>query len=85
MLRTGPPWPAELVSPKGELPEFVTSVDEDGKLRWVDPRTAGGKGRGFLYRARVDLELVIDGQVIDLNRIPLPTDTPVVDQRFPRF
>lgn len=28
------------------------------------------------------IELVVDGDVIDLNRIPLPADTPVVDERF---
>ncbi len=28
------------------------------------------------------IELVVDGQVVDLNRVPLPPDTPVVDERF---
>ena len=28
------------------------------------------------------LELVVDGDIVDLNRIPLPADTPVVDERF---
>jgi hypothetical protein len=28
------------------------------------------------------LELVVDGDVVDLNRIPLPADTPIVDERF---
>lgn len=28
------------------------------------------------------IELVADGQVVDLNRIPLPSDTPIVDERF---
>ena len=26
--------------------------------------------------------LVVDGDIVDLNRIPLPTDTPVIDRRF---
>jgi hypothetical protein len=26
--------------------------------------------------------LVVDGQVVDLNRIPLPEDTPIIDERF---
>lgn len=28
------------------------------------------------------LELVVDGGIVDLNRIPLPAETPIVDQRF---
>ena len=28
------------------------------------------------------IELVVDGEVIDLNLIPLPADTPIVDERF---
>jgi hypothetical protein len=28
------------------------------------------------------IELVVDGDVVDLNRIPLPADTPIVDRRF---
>ncbi len=28
------------------------------------------------------IELVVDGNIVDLNRIPLPADTPIVDERF---
>jgi hypothetical protein len=28
------------------------------------------------------IELVVDGQIDDLNRIPLPADTPIIDERF---
>jgi len=28
------------------------------------------------------LELVVDCDIVDLNRIPLPADTPIVDERF---
>lgn len=28
------------------------------------------------------IELVVDGEVVDLNRIPLPSDTPIIDRRF---
>jgi len=28
------------------------------------------------------IELVVDGDVVDLNRIPLPADTPMIDERF---
>jgi hypothetical protein len=26
--------------------------------------------------------LVVDGDIVDLNSIPLPADTPIIDQRF---
>jgi hypothetical protein len=28
------------------------------------------------------IELVVDGQIVDLNRVPLPADTPTIDERF---
>jgi hypothetical protein len=28
------------------------------------------------------IELVVDGDIVNLNRIPLPEDTPIVDERF---
>ena len=28
------------------------------------------------------IELVVDGQIVDLNRIELPANTPIVDERF---
>ncbi len=28
------------------------------------------------------IELIVDGDVVDLNRIPLPPDTPIIDKRF---
>lgn len=28
------------------------------------------------------IELVVDGLVVDLNRIQLPPDTPIIDERF---
>jgi hypothetical protein len=34
----------------------------------------------YLYMTWI--ELVVDGQIVDLNRIPLPPDTPIVDERF---
>ncbi len=40
------------------------------------------KPRGPMYRARTEIELVVDGTIIDLNRILLPPDTPIIDRRF---
>jgi hypothetical protein len=28
------------------------------------------------------IELIVDGNIVDLNRIPLPADTPIIDERF---
>ncbi|HMF19127.1 MAG TPA: hypothetical protein VKE98_18095 [Gemmataceae bacterium] len=28
------------------------------------------------------IELVVDGKIVDLNRIPLPADTSIIDERF---
>jgi hypothetical protein len=28
------------------------------------------------------IELIFDGDIVDLNRIPLPPDTPIIDERF---
>jgi len=28
------------------------------------------------------IELVVDKKIVDLNRIPLPADTPIIDERF---
>ena len=28
------------------------------------------------------IELVVDGNIVDLNRLPLPSDTPIIDERF---
>jgi hypothetical protein len=28
------------------------------------------------------IELVVDGLIVDLNRIQLPPETPIIDQRF---
>jgi hypothetical protein len=75
-LHAGPPWPDSLKAPSGELPEYV--VAEGGK--WVP--FAGDQRKGFQHRARVDVVLVVDGRVVDLNRIELPGDTPILDRRF---
>ena len=84
-LKVGPPWPDDVKSESGVPPEYV--VNKDGK--WVGgdkevllQRLKDGESVGFLYRARVDIELVVDGQIVDLNWIPLPANTPIIDKRF---
>lgn len=75
-LTAGPPWPESVMTKSGELSEYV--VIEEGK--WVPADRS--KFTGFLHRARVDIVLITDGKIVDLNRIPLPPDTPIIDNRF---
>lgn len=83
MLFAGTPWPKELIGPHGELPEYVSAVSiGDGKLTWKSIDQIPEQNRGFHNRARVDIELVINGEVIDLDRIALPRDAQIVDRRF---
>ncbi len=28
------------------------------------------------------IEVIVDGKIVDLNRIALPADTPIIDERF---
>ena len=72
-VKPGPPWPESLKLAFGELPEYVKL--KGGK--WVQC----DEGEKYV-RARQDIMLVCDGKVIDLNRIPFPADTPIIDRRF---
>ena len=57
-----------------------------GASFWLDGHTAGvcvhceppTNGRP----GPITIELIADGNIVDLNRIPLPPDTPIVDERF---
>ncbi len=42
-----------------------------------------GEGDELYRRLRANyIELVVDGRIVNLNRIPLPADTPIIDKRF---
>lgn len=43
----------------------------------LDAKKAGGDWRKTVY-----IELIVDGDIVDLNRIPIPPDTPIIDKRF---
>ncbi len=94
-LRIGPPWPDYVKSESGVLPEFV--IFEDGKWalyeRKARENTSAKKATieerreevrvdFSIRRARIDIELIVDGEIVDLNRIPLPADTQIIDNRF---
>jgi len=81
-LQCGPPWPKSIFNADGTLPEYVAATNET----WVpadlkNSTTCVVTFDGFLYRARVDIALVVDGHIIDLNRISLPENTPIIDCR----
>ena len=40
------------------------------------------KRAGVTLRTVTDIELIVDGDIVDLNRIRLPADTPFIDKRF---
>jgi hypothetical protein len=47
------------------------------RLGWEGPANVRGRWMWATY-----IELVVDGAIVDLNRIPLPADTPIIDERF---
>ena len=46
-----------------------------------DKPLSGQQAKGQWHKT-IYIELVFDGQIVDLNRIPLPADTPIIDERF---
>lgn len=76
-LRPAPPWPGSITPPVRQLPEYVMPSPDCNS--WVPVND--NKCTGFMYRARTEIELVVDGAIIDLNRIQLPADTVIIDKR----
>lgn len=70
-----PPWPESVRSSTGQLPEYAEQTV--GGV-WVPEQK--GKQTRVKYRARIDIHLVVDGEIIDLDRIYLPADTPIVNE-----
>ncbi len=48
-----------------------------GKAPITDAEEVDGNWERTIY-----IELIVDGEIVDLNRIPLPPDTPIIDERF---
>jgi hypothetical protein len=78
------PWPRYLYSDSNALPEYVYFNNDANDPRWIPAHLPGPHElpKGFYCRARVEIELVADGNTIDMNRIPLPPNTPIIDERF---
>jgi hypothetical protein len=77
--RPVPPWPDSAKLPNGQLPVYVTLSDD--KTTWVPADTNHNPLKPIEHRARIEIELVVDSKIIDLNRIRLPVDTPIIDRR----
>ncbi len=75
-LRDNPAEFAFVRTSTGELPEYV--IEKDGE--WI-PYT-GQDQPGPRHRTRVDIVLITDANIVDLNRIPLPAETSIIDKRF---
>jgi hypothetical protein len=48
-------------------PEAPIPGVKDVRMRWINTTY---------------IDLAVDGDIVDLNRIPLPADTPIIDERF---
>ena len=46
-----------------------------------DKPLSGQEAKGQWHKT-IYIELIVDGQIVDLNRIALPPDTPIIDERF---
>ena len=55
----------------------VVHTPPAGQAPIEDPTKIGGRVERTIY-----IELIVDGQIVDLNRIELPKDTPISDERF---
>jgi hypothetical protein len=68
------PKAAEAPVASGSTPAATAPKGAAPAAREVDART---KWRDATY-----IELVVDGEIVDLNRIRLPSDSPIIDERF---
>jgi hypothetical protein len=69
-------WP-HILTVKSEHAPLVLLSSPDKRLG--DSIAAGVR---IFRRARIEIELIVDGDIVDLNRIPLPADAPIIDERF---
>lgn len=71
---------APVILVRGPKTDFM-AIKPAGVLIHTPPdgldATATARGIQATY-----IELVVDGNIVDLNRIPLPADTPIIDRRF---
>lgn len=69
------------VKPAGvhiQTPPVDAGKDAASEVSSEDAKNSHGKWR----TDATYIELVVDGEIVDLNRIRLPADTPIIDERF---
>ena len=79
-LTVGPPWPDAIENAKGDLPEFVVADDLKWRATTVKELRENRSPQQIVRRSRTEITLIVDGEVVDLNRISVPAF--VVDRRF---
>ncbi len=85
-LKVGPPWPDSIRNASGKLPEYVVADGLEWRATTLEEIRDNRKSRdtvtktSLCRRARTEIRLIVDGKVVDLNRIQLPN--PVIDKRF---
>ena len=84
MVAVGMAWGMYAVSYRGDWPKsWPKKLDElrEQATTMVGPTV---EQRHYLipFKSRERFELAVDGKIVDLNRIELPGDTPIIDERF---
>lgn len=76
ILVRGPKTDFFSIKPAGVL---IHTPPIDSEVRAAPRETTTARDR-WLYANYI--ELAVDGEIVDLNRIELPADTPIIDERF---
>ena len=63
----------------GRVAGVCIHTPPEGQAPAADIKLVHGNWERTIY-----VELIVDGTIIDLNRIELPADTPIIDERFPK-
>ena len=79
-LRVGPPWPDEIRDKSGKLPEYVVPDGQKWRPITVQEMRDDRHSAFRAQRARTEIRLIVDGKIVDMNRIQLPAS--VIDKRF---
>jgi hypothetical protein len=79
-LKVGPPWPDEIKDKSGGLPEYVVADGNKWRPITVQEMRDDLRSAFRVQRARTEIRLIVDGRIVDLNRIRLPAS--VIDKRF---
>ena len=58
-------------------PGVCIHTPPEGEAPIADAKKAVGRWEKTIY-----IELIVDSEIVDLNRIRLPPDTPIIDERF---